>query len=220
VNTVDDNSQTIISMPTQWPHQSDVLNFSQHVAPGVAALLVLAGVVYLLWGYSIFKVLVVLNAAALGAVLGAALGQKGDSAAIGGCLGALVLGAMAWPFMKHAIALMGGIYGGLLGGGIWQTFGLDPRLYWAGALVGLIAFGLLTFILFRGSIMMYTSLQGAFMLLTGVLGLAFKHAEVAPKVIHQASIQPILMPAAVLVPALIGVIYQQSTSTPAPAGKH
>ena len=208
------SSQTT-TLTTSWPHQNQFLTWCQHLAPGEAALLILAGIVYLLWGYTIFKALIMMNAAVVGAVIGSILGQRGDQAVLGAAIGAVALGALAWPLMKHAVAFMGGIYGFILGGSLWQSANLDPRFFWAGALVGLIAFGLISFIVFRGSVMMYTSLQGACMLVVGALGLIFKYESMTPTVLHHMTIQPMLLPALILVPALIGVIFQQHN---APAG--
>src|ERR1700678_3306145 len=64
------------NFPDHWPAQGELLSWSQQIGPALAALMVLMGVVYLLFGYNIFKGLMVLNAAVLGAVIGAAIGDK------------------------------------------------------------------------------------------------------------------------------------------------
>jgi hypothetical protein len=112
---------------------------------------------------------------------------------------------------------MGGIYGALLGVSVWRAVGLPPELCWAGAAIGLVGFGLISFILFRGSIMMYTSLQGSVMLVFGLLGLIFKYPDLAPRVLAQTNTRPFLLPLCIFVPALVGLIYQQSAWA-APAG--
>ena len=81
--------------------------------------------------------------------------------------------------MKWAIAVMGGLFGAILGASLWRLFNLDPTFAWAGAATGLVALGLLSFILFRGCIMMYTSLQGSVMLIFGILGLVYNYKPVA-----------------------------------------
>ena len=67
-------------VPKTWPHQKDLLTWCQQMTPGVAALLILVGIVYLLFGFQIFKGLVLVNAAVVGAYVGAYLGQDGDAA--------------------------------------------------------------------------------------------------------------------------------------------
>jgi hypothetical protein len=86
---------------------------------------------------------------------------------------------------------------------------LQPEMCWAGALMGLIGFGLLSFILFRASVMMFTSLQGAVMLIFGILALAYKYKDFAPKVTEHMTVQPFLLPLAIFVPAILGWVYQQ-----------
>jgi hypothetical protein len=209
----------LTSLPKTWPHQHDFLSWCQQMTPAVAALLIMLGIIYLLFGYQIFKGLVLLNAAIVGAYIGAYLGDEGDTAVICALIGAVAAAAIAWPTMKYAVALMGGLFGALLGASVWHTVSLDPKLVWAGALVGLIGFGLLSFILFRGSVMMYTSLQGAFMMVFGILGLIYQYRDFGMKVTDHLKVQPFLLPAAVFIPTVAGLIFQQH-HTGAPGGGH
>jgi hypothetical protein len=147
--------------------------------------------------------------------VGALIGQRAGNAAAGACVGAFLAAALSWPLMKYAVALMGGTFGALLGASIWHAFGLERHLAWSGALCGLILFGLITFIVFRGSVIMYTSLQGSVMLIFGILGLIYKYQDVAPKVTEHMTLKPFMLPIAILIPALLGLIFQQ-TRYPAP----
>jgi hypothetical protein len=205
--------------PQHWPSQQDLLNWCQHMTPGLAALLILLGVVYLIFGYKIFKALVMLNAAAVGAAIGLAIGQRTEMGLALMVLCGFVSAAITWPLMKWAVAVMGGLAGALLGATLWQTFGLDPTFAWSGALSGLILFGLLSFILFRGSVTMYMSLQGAAMLIFGLLGMVDKYEQVAPKITSAMTMKPFLLPMAIIIPAIIGMLYQQSDGASAAAGK-
>ena len=204
------SSSAWLRLPEHWPAQGDLLQWCQNMGPGTAALLVLLGVVYLLFGWYLFKVLVLLNAAIVGAWIGAILGRSNGSEAACAFLGGFTAAALTWPLMKYAVAVMGGIFGGLLGASIWRTVGLEPQFAWAGALVGIIGFGMLSFILFRGSVMMYTSLQGSVMLVFGILGLIYKYQEVAPQVTNGLTLKPLLLPMIIFIPAILGLIYQQS----------
>ena len=211
-------TQTILSdpawlpLPEHWPGQVDLITWCQNMTPGVAAILVLVGVVYLVFGIYLFRALVTANAALFGAYIGAWIGQKLDATLPGLLVGLILAAALAWPLMKYAVAIMGAAYGGLLGAAVWQTVGLDPNFAWAGAAIGLVACGLLSFILFRGSIMMFTSLQGSVMLIFGLLGLIYKYQDIAPRVNESLSLRPFLLPMFILVPATIGLIYQQTQS--------
>lgn len=207
-----DNSQQSLPLfsafAKDWPRQGDLLTWCHKMPPAVATLLILMGIIYLLFGYQIFKALVLLNAAIVGALLGISMGGEGDAAIIGAVIGGVGGAALAWPTMKYAVAIMGGICGVIMGAGLWHSLNLDPKLVWAGALVGLIGFGLFSFILFRGSIMMYTSLQGSFMIVFGILSLIYHDPDLVPKLTPHLS-QPFLLPAAVFVPAVFGLIFQQ-----------
>jgi hypothetical protein len=79
-------------------------------------------------------------------------------------------------------------------------------------MTGIVALGLLSFILFRGSVMMFMSLQGSLMLVLGLLGLVYKHEQIAPSLTQALAMQPYLLPAAILIPALIGIVYQHAHS--------
>jgi hypothetical protein len=201
---------TWVNFPSHWPGQGDLLQWCATMGPGTAALLVLAGVIYLLFGWYMFRVLVMLNAALLGAYVGALLGHRGNAAAAGAFLGGFTAAAITWPLMKYAIAVMGGIFGAVLGASIWRTCGLEPSYAWAGGMTGLVGFGMLSFILFRGSIMMFTSLQGSVMLVFGILGLIYKYQDIAPAVTSSITIKPFLLPALIFIPTILGLIYQQA----------
>ena len=207
-------------MPAHWPAQTDLLTACQNLGPGEACLLVLLGIVYLMFGYCIFKALVTLNAMAAGAYLGAILGKSTNAVAAGAFIGAIIAAAITFPLMKYAIMVMGGIFGAALGASLWRQASLQPDLAWAGGLSGLIFFGMLSMIVYRGSVILYTSLQGAVMLVFGVLSLLYKYQGVAPDVTAIFSKRAFILPTVVLVPALVGLLYQQSMyPAPAPSKK-
>lgn len=210
----------VYNLPQHWPAQTDVLAWARDMTPGTAALLLVGGLVFLLFGWYMFRALVTLNAALLGAYFGALLGQKSNAAVPGAFLAGFTAAALTWPLMKWAVAAMGGLFGALLGASLWRSFGLETDFAWAGALSGLILFGLISFIIFKGSVMMFTSLQGAVMLTFGLLGLVYKYQTVAKAITEQMTAHPFLLPACVFIPAVFGLLYQQTQSTtPADATK-
>jgi hypothetical protein len=157
---------------------------------------------------------------AAGAYLGALLGKSSNAVAAGALIGALIAGAITFPLMKYAVMIMGGIFGAALGASLWRQASLQPDLAWAGALSGLIFFGMLSMILFRGSVILYTSLQGSVMLVFGILSLLYKYQSMAPEVTDVFSKRAFILPTVVLIPALVGLLYQQSMfPAPAPAKK-
>ncbi|MFI5380543.1 MAG: hypothetical protein ACHRHE_14700 [Tepidisphaerales bacterium] len=209
---------------TRFPVQQDFLTWCQQMGTGSAILIIIMGIVYLLYGWSMFRGLILLNAVLIGAYVGVIVGSRYSTYPLaGGLIGAVVAGVTTWPLMKWAVAVIGGLVGAILGASVWTAANLDSTYAWAGALTGLVGFGLFSFILFRASIIMYTSLQGAIMVLMGLLGLTFKYPDLAQKISNSLATQPLVFPIAVGVPVLLGLIYQQThspgESSPAPAKK-
>jgi hypothetical protein len=195
------------------PAQTDLLGFCQNMGIGTAILFALLGVVYLLYGWTWFKPLFTLNSAIVGAYIGAVLGQRaGDYALAGLFLGAVLAACIAWPFMKWSVAVIGGVCGAVVGACVWLACGQDANFAWAGAMTGLVGFGLFAFILFRGSIITYTSLQGGLMVIIGLLGLLLKYPSWGAGLSQHMAVQPLALPIAVLLPAILGLVYQQTHS--------
>ncbi len=205
------------TFPAHWPVQNDLLDWCKTAGPGVAVILILAGIVYLLFGYSIFKALITLNAAILGGYAGMLLGEKSGVEVPAAVVGALLAATAAWPTMKYAVAIMGGLFGMVLGVTLWRLSNLDPSFGWSGGMTGMVFFGLLSFLLFRECIITYTSLQGSVMLIFGLLGLILKYQDVGGPLTHHFELKPFLLPLVIFVPTLCGFIYQKATIV-APAG--
>ncbi|MGF1635143.1 MAG: hypothetical protein ACFCVE_14925 [Phycisphaerae bacterium] len=206
--------------PQNWPGHMEVLRWAADMNPGVAALLLVAGIVYLLWGESQHKLLMSLNAAVAGAWLGAVSGSHFDAAVPAAFVFGFTFGAMTWPMMKYAVALSGGIFGFIVGMSVWRGIGLDPAFAPAGGATGLVFFGMLSFIVFRTSVIIFTSVQGSAMLIFGVLGLCYKSQEFAPLVTQAMTVRSFMIPLAIFIPAVVGLIYQHHADTQqAPAKK-
>lgn len=209
----------VAQIPRHWPTQIDLLDWCRDMTPLTAAILVILGIIFLLFGYYMYKWLVALNAVALGAIIGGLVGDKLGSAVVGAIVIGLLSGVATWLLMKWAVAVMGGLYGAILGQSIWRSFNMDPTYAWAGAAMGLVFFGLLSFILFRGCLIIYTSLQGAVMVVFGLLGLLCKYQDVAPKISHHVHVSPALLPVVIFVPTIIGLMFQQNKFPAATPGK-
>lgn len=217
VQTITSATPEWLRLTGHWPAQTDLVTWCQTMGPGTAVLLLVGGVVYLLFGVFAFRWLVTLNAAIVGAYFGAWVGGKADSVMPAAIVGGFTAAALAWPLMKYAVAIMGGVYGALLGAALWRALSLPPDLAWAGGLVGLVGFGLLSFILFHGSLMMYTSLQGSVMLVFGLMGLLLKYPDLGMKIVQSLTAKPFILPMAIFIPSILGLLYQQ-TQFGQPAG--
>jgi hypothetical protein len=193
-----------------------LLDWCHGTGPAIAVLLILAGIVYLLFGYSIFKVLVTVNAALLGGYVGILAGEPAGVEIPAAIVGGLLSATAAWPTMKYAVAIMGALFGAVLGVTLWRLSNLDPNFGWSGGMTGFVFFGLLSFLLFRECIMTYTSLQGSVMLVFGILALIFKYEDVAGPLTHHLQLRPFLLPMTIFIPTLCGVIYQRMMMPGAP----
>lgn len=206
------------SFLSRFPEQTDLLQFAQNMGPGLAALLIILGIVYLLFGFQLYRILVVLNSAAVGVVIGAAIGDLKGAAVPCAIAGGVLAGAVSWPTTKYAVAVMGGIFGAMVAATIWRLLGQDPAFTWAGAMTGLVGGGLLCFIVFNGCVMAFMSLQGSTMLIFGLLGLLLKYQEIAPKVGDYLTLKPFVLPLFVFIPTVLGTMFQQNGAAAAPAG--
>ncbi len=189
-----------------------------------ALALVVIGLISLFWGWRIFKLLVVANAAVVGLVIGAYLGQEfrqqgGDNIVIFAALaGGLVMAALAWPLMKYAVSIMGALAGSVIGYGAWHygvTLAKRPELTehaWAGALIGLILLGLLAFLIFKTVVMVLTALEGASLTVAGVVSMCLRYERISEDVRSALTQHPNLLPLLIAVPTVIGFAMQYAAS--------
>ena len=220
------------------PTPSQVLDQLQQLALWQGAILLLAGFVYMIWGWKIFKALVTVNMACVGYLLGTLLAETLISShrsaydphwpLYGGLIGAGVLAILAWPLMKFSVSLMGAAAGAFGGYQLWHYLALLHRpewvkYSWAGGLIGGLLMGALTFVLFRAIIMFFTSLQGAVLAVAGGLALALNveswQASIRDHLLHDRHLWPML----VIVPTIAGFIVQAISpakkKSPAPSQK-
>ncbi len=161
-------NESIVPLDFIW-EQITELNWIQ------AVIAISFGAVYLLYGCKIFRILVVIAFSLLGMATGVVLGGLSSDTQWqiwGGVLGALVLGGLSIPLMKWAVSLLGAIAGGVLTAAAWYALGLPENyLIIAGALIGVIAGGMMSFIIFDAAVVLFTSLGGGSLVLIGILAL-------------------------------------------------
>jgi hypothetical protein len=197
--------------PWNLPEQANLLTWCREMNGGLAMLLICGGVVYLLFGFYFYKWLVTLNAAIVGAFLGSLVGKSGDAAIAGAFMGGFSAAALTWPLMKWAVTVMGGLFGALLGISLWKSAGLETQYAWSGGLTGLVFFGMGSFVVFRLSVMTYTSLQGSAMLIFGIISLLYKYPNAAARLTDALTFKPFILPAAIFIPMICGMFYQAQT---------
>lgn len=186
-----------------------------------ACLLLVVGLVYMFYGWKVFRLLVVLNAAVLGVIGGSYVGALIDAPhapAIGAAAGGVALAVLAWPLMKYAIGLMGGLAGGYLGYAYWGYIvaalgrGDLASHAWIGALAGLAVVGVLSFWLFRLIVTLFTSFQGATMAVSGVLALLLKFPALRESLEGPLIGSVHLLPLLITVPAVLAFAFQELAS--------
>ncbi len=208
----------------QVPTQVECLDYLSRVPIMVSVPMLIGGVVYLLFGWKLHKLLVVANAMIAGAVGGALLGQMADGdkagiVAFGAAAGGLMFGVLALPLIRGAVSLTGMIAGGLIGFVGWehavQAAG-RPELAdhaWTGALIGCVALGLLAYANFRLAVMIFTAAQGAAMTVAAAVSLLLLNEETCDIVRGAAENGFHLAAAAVVVPAVIGLALQHADAS-------
>ena len=179
----------------------------------VALLIISVGIVYMLYGWRIFRVLVTISFGFLGMFLGIFAGQYIGSIVWGGIVGMALFAFISVPLMKWCVSVLGAIAGGIITGGLWIACGLSEMYLPAGFVVGFVAGALISFILLKASVMLFTSLGGSIIMVTGILSLWYQY-EIRILESEQIQLHELVyshdwfLPVVLIVPTVIGVICQ------------
>ncbi|MEO0477319.1 MAG: hypothetical protein AAF085_15330, partial [Planctomycetota bacterium] len=208
-----------------------------------AIVFVVVGLVCLLKGYTFHKVMTVALLVVLGAGLGYWMGLEiqGPPFVVAGCVSVL-LAVLAFPLMKYAIAVLGGLSGAFIGSNLWAGLGrvldksaaqrvetqgqeaasgdfivraaevMPADAYWAGALVGLVVCGLAAFALSKITIHLFTTVSGSTIAVFGVIALLLSIDGFRDTVATELTRSPLIIPLLVFVPAAIGFLMQEKAS--------
>ena len=177
-----------------------------------AVIAISFGVVYLLYGWRIFRAMVVICFGLVGLFAGIKIGSRFNSEILGGIIGLSLLAGASIPLMRWAVSLLGAIAGGIITSGLWYAFELPERYMPAGALIGIIAGGMISFIVFKIAVMLFTSFGGGILIITGLLALVYRYESIQDT--PTATVKTMLynnhwfLPLLLLAPTLIGIIVQ------------
>jgi len=179
-----------------------------------AVLAVSFGMVYMLYGWRIFRILVVICFGLIGMLLGIMAGRSmgGSLGHVwGGILGCALLAFVSVPLMKWCVCLLGAAAGGVLTGGLWYAFDLPEVYIWAGAAVGVVAGGMISFIVLKAAVMLFTSMGGSAIVAVGALSL-LQHLEKATqspaRIYMYVHDYKWFLPTVLIVPTIFGIILQ------------
>ncbi len=169
------------------------------------------GVVCLCYGWRVFKVLVVISFALLGLFIGISVTKQIvglNSQLWGGLIGMLLLAVLSVPLMRWSVCILGAMAGGILSSGIWYACGLTERYIMAGALIGMIAGGMISFIIFKIAVMLFSSLGGSMLMVVGLLALLYLYPSTKYGVEEMVFTRKWFLPLALIVPTILGLIMQ------------
>lgn len=219
----------IFSRADALAHPQALMEKLQSLSIVWALVFLIAGLVALLNGYRLHRWVIVLTALVLGLLAGYWVGQKINAAyVVAGCLGVLAA-VTCFPLMKYAVAALGGLAGAFVGANAWTSIARAAAApqnvesiaanYWVGALMGLIIFGMLSFVLFKLSIMLITTVSGSTLAVLGATALLLQIPDWKLPVSEHITAHAAVLPLLVGVPAVIGLVLQQSWGGPANTGK-
>lgn len=208
-------AQAQTSQSTQDVHL-DALNFVWQQITDLswlhAVIAISVGIVYMLYGWRIFRILVVISFGLLGMALGIYAGRNFGSPIGGALVGLVAMAMVSIPLMKWCVALLGAVAGGIVTGGLWYAFGLPLDYIWAGTIIGIVAGGLISFILLKISVMLFTSLGGSVIMMVGILALL--HLYETGQNPSTGHVQDYVfghrwfLPVVFIIPAIVGIFFQ------------
>lgn len=169
------------------------------------------GAVCLLYGWRVFKVLVVISFGLLGLIGGMYMWDKiagSQNQVFAGIITLIVLAVVSVPLMRWAVSLLGAVAGGILTAGLWYAFHLPEQYIWAGGLVGLVAGGMISFIVFRISVMLFSSFGGSCLMITGFFALLYTYPGTKEDIQNLIFLQKWFLPLSLILPTILGVYLQ------------
>jgi len=204
--------------PPLWPNPHQVIRQFVETCEALpegwlvvtSLISVLAGLAFLLWGYRLYRWLVVVLFVVIGVVAGIeAAACFGFNQSIGIVAGAVVLGVLAWPLHKVGWGMVGGILFGLVLTGLGAYLGIEGRLALGViAVVAFVAGVAVTLLLMKPLIIVITSLLGASSLTEGILALALLWPAVGMALVRVMETRPYVLVIATLVLAAVGAAMQ------------
>ena len=192
-------------------HPDQLLDSLAKMPMIAASMVVIIGILCVLNGYRWHKWVVVALAFILGLLIGHILSQSmGKSAIVAIALGVL-FACIATPMLRWTVAVFGGLTGAFLGANAWTLANAQPEnAQWAGACMGFIAVALLSFVVFRLVVVLFTSIGGAAMVVLGIITLLMQVPGWEANVRNSLATNQYLIPLLVTVAAVAGFVIQES----------
>jgi hypothetical protein len=195
--------QAVVPIDLMWKHITS-LDLVE------AVTFIAFGTVWLFYGWRVFKILVTICFGLLGLFLGIWANENfiGGNSFWLGLICVVFFAVLSIPFMRWGVSLLGAASGGILTAGLWLALGLPEQYVWAGGLVGLIAGGMISFIVFKIAVILFTSLGGSTLLAVGLLAIVCHQVIPAGQLKIFAVRNQWFFPVLVLVPMALGIYLQ------------
>jgi hypothetical protein len=178
----------------------------------VEALIAISfGLICYLYGWRVFKLLVVISFALIGLALGNLAADRIvglNNRLVGELVGMTLLIIVSIPMMKWAVSLLGALAGAIIATGIWYSCGLQENYMWAGALIGIITGGMASFVVFKVAVMLFTSLWGSTLIVSGLLALFYIYEPTKTETENLALHHKWFLPCIIYIPTLVGLLIQ------------
>ncbi len=191
-------------------HPNELLDRLSQVPFLAGSALVAVGLLCVFNGYRWHKWVVAILAFLAGLRLGDMLSEQfGRSEIVAIALGSLCA-IVATPLMKITVAIFSGLTGAFIGANVWTAFNATAAdQNWAGAAMGFIALALISLIVFRVAIVLFTSVGGAAMVVFGAIALLLHVEAWEPAVRSSMASHQLMIPVLVLLAAVGSFVLQE-----------
>lgn len=193
----------MITSPQDW------LMFLKESDRLIGFPLVVCGAALMLFGWRLWKICVLLAYGGIGAALATEFGQCAGEYQWTLVIGsAIVLAGVSFCFVRHAVALLGG----LIGGAAVMLFLSDLRFHgavlWLCSTVGVIAALGYALINRRLVVIFVTAILGAVLLISGLAVFVMLAPELFGTLVSMAAGSVIVLPFILLVPTVMSCFFQ------------
>lgn len=168
------------------------------------------GVVCLFYGWRVFRILVTISFALIGLFVGIWTNKLliGGNEVWLGIICMVLFAFFSVPLMRWGVSILGAAAGGVLTGGGWYALGLPEQYIWAGIIIGVVAGGMISFIIFKAAVMLFTSLGGSILMVMGILAIIYRYMGLDEQVKELVFVHKWFLPAMLLVPMVAGMFLQ------------
>jgi hypothetical protein len=201
------------------------VDWLQSLPLAAVILAVAAGIIVLLYGRTLFRAIVVINAAILAGYLGWQVGLPMNRPWLFSLGFAVIFGILAWPLFKLGVAVLFGLVGAALG---MQAAAVSPYAETYGfifAIVGFVVFAVLGWLVLLFAVTVFTAVEGSIMIVLSLLELMRRGGMRVREIPWLAPDRVGAVHIIILVLALLGILYQFGVaarvqkSVPAPQEK-